>query len=177
MIFKSLTKLAFLATFIMSLSTAYAQNFNLTNSDILVEGTSNIHDWEMEGDKAQGTLVAQDGEVTSIKIEIPTESLDSGKGGMNRNAFEALKSDDNPNISFTSKSVTDGKVTGTLQIAGAKKTVTIPLSITKNSQEISVKGKKTLNMTQYGVEPPTALMGTIKTGEEVTINFEFNFKQ
>jgi len=32
-------------------------------------------------------------------------------------------------------------------------------------------------MTHYGVEPPTALMGTIKTGEEVTINFNFQVNQ
>ncbi|WP_417885256.1 YceI family protein [Zunongwangia sp.] len=177
MISKSLTKLAVLVTFILSVSSISAQNFTLEKSDILVEGTSNIHDWEMEGNKAQGTLVAENGNITSIKVQIPTESLDSGKGGMNKNAFEALKSDDNPNITFKSKNVTDKKVTGILQIAGQQKTVTIPFTTSETNQQITVKGKKTVNMTHYGVEPPTALMGTIKTGEEVTINFEFNFKQ
>lgn len=32
--------------------------------------------------------------------------------------------------------------------------------------------QKKLNMRDYKMEPPTAMMGTIKVGEEVTIDFD-----
>ena len=37
---------------------------------------------------------------------------------------------------------------------------------------VSLEGEKTFNMTDYGIEPPTALFGTITTGDEVTIKFK-----
>jgi hypothetical protein len=32
-------------------------------------------------------------------------------------------------------------------------------------------------MSQYGIEPPVALLGTLKTGDEVAVEFNLNFEQ
>ena len=154
-----------------------SQNLKPIKTEILVEGTSNIHDWEMTSEKAVGTVQSSDGTISEISIEIPVKSLESGKGGMDKNAYKALNEDDYPTIKFSSTEVSSSKIKGHLIINGKSKTVSIPVSTKKSGQNIEISGKYKINMTHYGVEPPTALMGTIKTGEEVTINFNFQVNQ
>jgi hypothetical protein len=36
-------------------------------------------------------------------------------------------------------------------------------------------GSKILKMTDFNVEPPVVLMGTLKTGNEITVTFEARF--
>ncbi len=139
-----------------------SQNLKPIKTEILVEGTSNIHDWEMTSEKAVGTVESNSSTISKISVEIPVKSLESGKGGMDKNAYKALNEDDYPTIKFTSSEVSASK---------------IPVSTKKVSQGVEISGKHTINMTNFGVEPPTALMGTIKTGEEVTVNFKFQVNQ
>ena len=40
------------------------------------------------------------------------------------------------------------------------------------SGELQVTVSKALKMTDFKMEPPTAMMGTIKVGDEVTVNFD-----
>jgi polyisoprenoid-binding protein YceI len=40
------------------------------------------------------------------------------------------------------------------------------------ANSMTVSGDYTLKMTDYGIQPPKAMWGTIKTGDEVTIKFE-----
>jgi hypothetical protein len=37
---------------------------------------------------------------------------------------------------------------------------------------IQFEGSKTINMTEFGMVPPTAMFGSLKTGEEITVNFK-----
>jgi hypothetical protein len=39
-----------------------------------------------------------------------------------------------------------------------------------------VKGTKQINMTDFNIKPPTAMMGTLKTANEVTVSFDLNFQ-
>jgi hypothetical protein len=39
---------------------------------------------------------------------------------------------------------------------------------------MQISGSKKLKMTEFDMVPPTALMGTIKTGDEVTVTFNLN---
>ena len=41
---------------------------------------------------------------------------------------------------------------------------------------MSIVGEKSIKMTSYGVEPPTALLGTIKTGDDLTIKFNIKLQ-
>lgn len=166
-----------LLAFLFVGASVHSQNLKPIKTEILVEGTSNIHDWEMTSEKAVGTVQSSNGTISEISIEIPVKSLESGKGGMDKNAYKALNEDDYPTIKFSSTEVSSSKIKGHLIINGKSKTVSIPVSTKKSGQNIEISGKYKINMTHYGVEPPTALMGTIKTGEEVTINFNFQVNQ
>jgi hypothetical protein len=38
--------------------------------------------------------------------------------------------------------------------------------------DLQFSASKKIKMTEYKMEPPTAMMGTIKVGDEVTVNFD-----
>lgn len=171
--------------------TAQSQNFKMqSSSDIKVEGTSNIHDWELDAKEKSGSAVleSEDGKITGLKslqVTIPAESLKSGKGGMDKNTYKALNTNKYENIEFNLDQVKDFqdagnntykvKGMGTLKIAGASKQIPLDFTMSLNGNTIKISGEKTLNMTDYKVDPPTAMFGTITTGEEVTIKFTTNF--
>jgi hypothetical protein len=43
-------------------------------------------------------------------------------------------------------------------------------------KSFTVTGVKKMKMTDYNVKPPTALLGTIKTGNDITISYNLKFK-
>ena len=174
-----------------SLQQGLAQTFTLDNSQstMKVEGTSNLHDWEIDVEALRGTLeVEQNGESITFKklsLKIEAESLKSGKRAMDKNTFKALDTDEHQYLTYTLKKVLDVqqtsastytvKTSGSLSIAGTTQTVTIPFEMQVEKQSVSLKGAHDLQMTVYNIEPPTALFGTITTGDTVKINFETPF--
>ncbi|HSP11091.1 MAG TPA: YceI family protein [Salegentibacter sp.] len=180
-----------LVLFLFVLGTAQSQTFNLqSSSDIKVEGTSNIHDWEINAEQKSGSTVleTEEGKITAVKsiqVTIPAEGLKSGKGGMDKNTYKALDTDKHKNIEFSLNEVKDFKDAGngtctvkgvgTLKIAGTSKQIPVDFTVKLSGNTVTITGEKTLNMTDFNVDPPTAMFGTITTGDEVTIKFNTNF--
>ena len=179
---------------IFSTQTSFAQNFNLNKkaSSVKVEGTSNIHDWEMAAEDFQGNLNVEmkDGQLVKIKelnFAVVAESLRSGKGGMDKNTYKALKTDKNKRITYQVQNVNNIDCTssneckvvtsGYLTIAGTKKAADIIFNAKVSGNSITLTGNQTLKMTNFNVDPPTAMFGTITTGDEVTIKFETTFSK
>ena len=104
---------------------------------------------------------------------------------MNKKTSEALKADENPTIEFFSdqlpfkiqpNSTVSDSIVGKMKIAGKEKEMILPFHSTIESNgEIALKGKIDINMNEFNIEPPKAMMGTIKTGEIVTIHYSFKF--
>ena len=166
-----------------------AQNFGLNNgaSNLKVEGTSNIHDWEISAKEMQGTLKAQieDGQLVQIDqldFAVVAESLKSGKGGMDKNTYKALNTDKYKTVSYqlqkvnnldcTSKTECKVTTTGFLTIAGTKKQVEMVFDAKVSGDKIVLTGNKKIKMTEFKVDPPTAMFGTITTGDEVNVKFQ-----
>jgi len=95
---------------------------------------------------------------------------------------DALKTDDYPNIyyqSVTNKIVSEKNgiktiaTTGKLTISGVTKTITVT-SISKALQNgnVEILGKFDVFMTDFNIEPPTALFGTLTTADKVTITYK-----
>lgn len=182
---------SFIIIFLMTSSLIQAQDFNLSNSEssIKVLGTSNVHDWELKSEKQTGSLVVENldnFQLKGLNVTITTESLKSGKSGMDKNTYKALKTKSYKTINFqlaeVKKVENNGSkkfkvtTTGDLTIAGVKKRVSLDFSATVSGNTITLTGEKTLKMTDYKVDPPTALLGAISTGDEVTIKFSTIFK-
>ena len=65
------------------------------------------------------------------------------------------------------------RAAGTLKIAGAENPVTMDVVATRLPDgTIKAVGTVPIKMTAFGVKPPSAMFGTIKTGDEVKVKFE-----
>lgn len=173
-----------IALFVLLSSPAFAQEaYRLTDSKVSVAGTSTLHAWESEVTEVnmQASLEMVNGQlqaIPSLLVKIPVKSIESTKGRiMDNKTYNALKSDKNPTITFQLSSANlkeNSKLiaTGKLTIAGTTKIVSFPVKMKKESNShLTFSGSYSLLMSDYGIDAPTALMGTIKTGDEVTVNF------
>lgn len=184
--FKGILVLLLLLVFSVGQSQAKYNATPSSENSILIEGTSNIHDWEIlaKNFTSQIDLSVSEGKlekVNSIDLSIPVKGFDSGKSKMDKNTYEALNEDEYKQVSFTSSipvqlvetstGVYKAMVQGELTISGTTKPVEIPLELHKTKAGFTLKAAQDLDMKNYGIEPPTALFGTITTGDTVNIIF------
>lgn len=168
-----------------------AQTFTLDSatSFLQVKGTSSLHDWHLDGEDQSGLIEFSDvstAAISRLKFSVKSESLKSGKSSMDKNTFKALKTKTYKTIDFDFKEVTSIEklsennymvsLNGNLTISGVAKQVTIGFKMVIENNLIKLNGEKTILMTDFGVEPPKALLGTITTGDEITIAFKPVFK-
>ena len=184
-IFSRFSKLLFFVL-LFFVSHTYAQEYTLDNatSELTVFGTSNLHDWDVKAEKQSGKLLldlADQLKIKQFKLVVIAESLKSGRGGMDKNTYKALNTTKHKTISFDLKEVKtisdlgnglyDVSSTGDLTIAGTTKKTQIDFTLEVTSSKVILNGKKSLRMTDFGVTPPKALLGTITTGDELIIVF------
>ena len=172
---------------LMAGTAAFAQRTYTLNPspDLKVEGTSTIHDWHMTSSQATGKAVMTPGPngasaITNLTITMPVESLKSGKGQMDTNAYKALKTNKYPNIQFeltevTSINGTTIKAKGKLTISGSSKTFTLDVKQKLVGNAIEFSGTLPIKFSEFNVDPPTAIFGTIKTGDALQLYFTVVF--
>lgn len=189
-------KLVFGSILVMFVTTqiSLAQTYNLNNnaSNLTIEGTSNIHDWEIEAKDQKGKIVVEldNGQlvkISQLEFSVVAESLKSGKSGMDKNTYKALNTDKHKLIIYKMTKVnnidcvTAGncKVTtsGTLNIAGSSKPIDITFDAKVNGDKITLTGSQEIIMTDYKIDPPTAMFGTITTGDKVNVKFQSTFSK
>jgi len=162
---------------------------NLQKSSIKIMGTSTLHDWTSLAEQTEANIIFNnynDVEIEKLVLIVLVESIKNTKGHrlMDKLTRKALKSDDFPKINYVFiKAETIGnqenelkvKLIGNLTIAGKTNKITVFTTINKSSTNVVLKGTHKLKMTDYGVDPPKALLGTVKTGDEITIDFSIKF--
>ena len=186
------TALTVLLTLVTVALTAQSTQVTLqSNHTMTISGTSTIHDWESDVTEVSGnaTLDLENESfngINALKLTIPVKGIVSEKGKiMNGKTYDALLAEKHPNIVFVLTEVTGMsgsgpkyKITGKgkLTIAGVTKTVTITADATAYNNSFHIKGSYPMKMSTFGIDPPTAMLGTLKTGDDVTISFDLNFK-
>ena len=154
-----------------------------STSSISISGTSTMHDWTMTSDKSTYDAVFEINsqgdplQLISLAVSVPAESLKSGKSGMDKNAYSALKTNKHKQITFQLASgKIDGKTircAGSLTIAGTTKSIDVEATYTiLPDGSIQCKGSKKLAMKDYNVEPPSFMFGSVTTGNEITVSFD-----
>ncbi len=163
--------------------TSGQESFKIALNSIVIKGTSNVHKWEEKIGQIQGTatLLIEGEQISGIaeaQFEIPVKSIKSSKGNiMDNKTYQALKSEACPNITLKlSKGAASGtelKTSAILTIACVSKTIDLTSSIKPiGNNQFAITGSKKLKMTDFGIKPPTALLGTMVTGDEITIEYD-----
>lgn len=165
-------------------------------SKLWIEGTSNLHGWsckattldaavELDAATATQVSVAPPKSLKRVQVKVPVKSIKCGHGGMDDNLYKALKADDSPDISYImatfdaapgeAKDSFTLHTVGTLTIAGKENNLTMDVTATRMPDgTVKAVGVVPIKMTDYGIKPPTAIFGRLKTGDEVKINFELS---
>ncbi|WCJ60074.1 YceI family protein [Fontisphaera persica] len=169
-------------------------------SKVTIDGTSNIHDWTVEGNVIAGYFdvdkaALQKGAAGPIKaavaVKITVRSLKSGKEKMDEVMQEHMKADQYQFIEYklAELKIVKGSLdkglecesTGDLTVSGVTKKVNLPVTITKvDDEKIKIVSPKVdLKMTDFGIKPPEPklAMGLIKTGNEVKVAVEWMLKE
>lgn len=157
--------------------------------EFVITGTSTMHDWEMKTTQArgQGNVVIVDQKITEVSdlsVTIQAKSLESGKSAMTSNALKALKAEQHPTLTYRLTEITSswpgGKgvilnTKGTINIAGVTKNITMPVEAYLQNGKAHFSGKANIKMSDHNMEPPSFMMGTVRTGDEVSIQFNVHF--
>jgi len=146
-------------------------------STMMVLGTSTVHEWESEVNNFTVAGVMNDVNITNLNVEVVVSSIKSGKSIMDDKTYDALKGDEFDKIIFSADKLNvsgdDISGQGTLQLAGVSKSISITAKkVGSTASSATIKGAVELDMTDYGIEPPTAMFGTLETGEKVTIEYQ-----
>jgi polyisoprenoid-binding protein YceI len=161
------------------------------SAKVTITGTTNVHGYTASTSTVRVTraglasaftgdlwaLVQTPSMLQAFDIAIPAASLKSPKDGIDKNMHKALRVTEFADITFRIQSAEargDGAVRahGTLTIAGVEKAIVLDLAAQRAGSNLSVAGEIPLLMTDYGIKPPKAMMGMMRTDPKITVRLE-----
>lgn len=156
-------------------------------STMRIEGTSSLHDWACTAAKVAGTMqmeaATETFAISRVEVTVPVRAIDCDNGTMDKKTRDALQADAHPTIRYRldSAEVLPGtnpprfslRAAGRLTVAGTERPLGMMVSVTPLADgRYRFTGEAPLTMSDFGVEPPTALLGTLKTGDRVVVRFD-----
>ena len=164
------------------------------DSKLWIEGTSNLHGWSCKAEKLDAAIdldaaaAAQLGSappkaLKRVEVKVAVKSLKCGHGAMDNNLYKALNADATPDVSYIlatfeaapgeAKDTFTLHTIGTLSVAGKERKIEMDVVASRLADgTVKATGMVPIKMTDYGITPPTAIFGRLKTGDEVKVNFE-----
>jgi polyisoprenoid-binding protein YceI len=161
-------------------------------SRIWVKGTSTVRGFECQagefsaqvpsagGDAVAAVLAGEQG-VVGVEVTIAAEKLDCRNGTMNGHMLKAIKASQYPTITFKltgydlEKAEQGVKVVlrGTLSLGGVDKDITMDATATPGADNsLQVVGAYDLSMKDFGLKPPSLMLGTMKVHDKLSVNFD-----
>ncbi len=174
--------------------TAQMVSYEFSSAKVSITGASTLHDWSVEASEVSDypmtiTLDPEgEGSVEDFDFKVAVSSMDGGRGSsMNGKIFKALKSKIHPYVVYDQNGPatyvymdremhTMIKSTGILEIAGVQQDVTIDVTARVDEGTIIFTASHAMKMTDFQIEPPTAMFGQIETKDDIVVNFEFTYK-
>ncbi len=195
---KILTSLTFFLT--LTVFSLYAQKGLelkiLDNSKLYIEGKSNVNKFachcteNFPTSKIQfnSTPTNKTAHFNKTEMKITTSKLDCGKKAINKDLQKTLKVDEYPNITlelcslnFQEASHDDDwqlvKAETFLTIAGTTRTMNMQVKAKQlGNNQFKIISSEELKLTDFGIEPPTALLGLVKVKDEMTLHLDLEVK-
>jgi len=193
---KALVPAVILAPAIIAWSSARDSLTVQPQSRLWVEGTSTVRGFECKatsfqshveatGPTAVSAVLAGEKGVSGVELTIPIAQLDCGNGTMTDHMRKALKATENPEIVFHLSSydlakAADGvqaTLNGTLNLGGVEKPIVVNADVKEGADgALHVVGVHEIMMKEYGLKPPSLMMGTMKVNERVKVRFDLLLK-
>jgi len=160
-------------------------------SEVTVEGTSTMHAYHCTTNKIMAYVDVDPGytkdltkiakPIVSVKVNIVVNTLKCGNGTMDKNLYSTLNADKNPLITYTLSGydILNGlsssfaaNTKGSLKISGTEKLIDMKVNASRLAEgKVTAEGEQTLLMTDFGIKPPSFMLGTLKVGNEVKVKF------
>ncbi len=151
--------------------------------EFTVSGTSTIRGWTCS---VQGTAEVTPGSSTpapgfatgvqSATLVVPVGNFECPDETMTEHLLEAMKPAEFAEIIFRLESYEaspqGAEATGALTIQDVTRAVSFPISLTPAGTGVKIAGDVRLDMTAYGVEPPTVMLGLLRVRPQIRIEFE-----
>jgi polyisoprenoid-binding protein YceI len=162
----------------------------ITDKDVSIKvlGSSNVHDWTMTSTamESQGDFNLADHHLQSLSFHLAVTSLKSEHTSMDDRTYKAVDAKKFPDISYklTAAEVTTVdahkyliKTKGNLTIAGATQPISMEVTAVVNADNtLTCSGSKKIQLTDYGIKPPTFMLGAMKVHNDLTIQFNLVYK-
>jgi polyisoprenoid-binding protein YceI len=165
-------------------------------SKLWVAGTSTVRSFQCQAGAfdakiastnadAVTAVLAGEKAVSSVEVTVPAEKLDCRNGTMNEHMRKALKAKEFPTIVFRASSydlarATDSvgvTLTGSLTLGGVEKPITVKAQAKPGANgTLIVSGTREVRMTEFGLKPPSLMLGTMKVDEKITVGFDVVLK-
>lgn len=165
----------------LSLQAQAQKRYSITKSTFEVAGTSTVHDWSMKSTEGIGTATATINDsklidISGLTIQLPAESIKSSKTSMDEVAYATLDTKNHKYIKYTLKSAsklneTVWLFTGTYNIAGVNREYKTQVKATIQNGNLILQGVNQTTFSDFEMSPPTAALGVVKTGKNLSIIF------
>lgn len=151
--------------------------------DFTVSGTSTVRGWTCS---VRGTAEVTPGSsapapgfadgVQSATLTVPVADFECPDEEMTEHLLDAMRPADFAEITFRLGSYEPSgggaQASGDLTIQAVTMPVTFPISLTASGAGVEIAGELSLDMTDYGVEPPVVLLGLLRVRPDIRIEFQ-----
>lgn len=189
--FTALLAGTFLVAWSLQAPTSYT--FRSTPNEMHVEGGSTVHDWSCPIESLDGKLQldtartdqAPVGSPSEVQVTVPVDAIQCDNDTMNEKLREALQMNSYPEVYFSLKDAQVSPLpdsgaawfsvdaTGELILAGERREIDLPVQGKRlDGGTLRFVGSHTILLSDYDIERPSAMFGTIKTSEKVTVHFD-----
>jgi hypothetical protein len=154
------------------------------NVDFSVSGTSTIRSWTCT---VKGVLKVTPGSgapslpgmasgVQAATLTVPVKDFKCPNDEMTQHLMESMKPEQHAEITYRlERYVVNGgqaEATGSITINGVTAPLTLPLTVDASGGRLQVAGNTRIDMTKFRVDPPVVMLGMLKVGPQVRIEFK-----
>ena len=168
-------------------------------SELWLEGTSTMHPYEsrsreveigLERDRGASDparpadlmqLIRSAG-VRAVNVKVAVVSLHSHASGLDKNLRKAMKADQYPDVRFRLDHYRLGPdaarqdtvaidADGSLTIAGQERPAELKARAYSAAEGVWLEGSEVVCMSEYGIKPPTMMLGALRVGDPVTVRY------
>ena len=154
------------------------------NVDFSVSGTSTVRSWTCT---AKGVLKVTPGTgapplpgmaggVQAATLTVPVKDFKCPNDEMTQHLMEAMKPEQHAEITYRlERYVVNGgqaEATGAVTINGVTAPLSLPLTVASSGGGLQVAGNTRIDMTKFRVDPPVVMLGMLKVGPQIRIEFK-----